>query len=187
VPTGWVYYFALRSKTVTIRAVPMQNLSIFKQAIGLVVCLLIVYTTASIGAIASATAGEFYQSLVRPDWAPPGWLFGPVWTLLYTMIGVATWLIWRKSGIIGATRAHLLNGAQLVANALWSWLFFQWNLGALAFIEILGLWILIALTIRHFWKINRIAGGLLIPYLLWVTFASLLAYTTWQLNPDILS
>jgi tryptophan-rich sensory protein len=103
------------------------------------------------------------------------------------MIGVATWLIWRKSGIIGATRAHLLNGAQLVANALWSWLFFQWNLGALAFIEILGLWILIALTIRHFWKINRIAGGLLIPYLLWVTFASLLAYTTWQLNPDILS
>tara|TARA_B110000037_G_scaffold195407_1_gene231774 strand:- start:1280 stop:1729 length:450 start_codon:yes stop_codon:yes gene_type:complete len=148
--------------------------------------MLLVYSVAAVGAIASASAGEFYKELIRPDWAPPGWLFGPVWTLLYTMVGVATWLIWRQTNFVEVRSTHLLNVTQLAANGLWSWLFFTWNEGALAFVEIIILWILIAATIRAFWKINRSAALLLIPYLLWVTFASILAYKMWMLNPSIL-
>lgn len=163
----------------------MERPSIFKQAIGLAACLSIVYVAAFAGAIASATAGDFYATLSRPSWAPPGWIFGPVWSLLYTMMGIATWLVWRRSGISQAIGAHLLNFGQLAVNALWSWLFFKWHLGAFAFVEICVLWILIVLTIRTFWKVQPLAGILLLPYLLWVSFAILLAYTMWRANPTV--
>lgn len=136
--------------------------------------------------MASANAAGFYQSLSRPDWAPPPWLFGPVWTVLYLMIGVAAWLVWRERGLTGARTALSLFVIQLVANALWTWIFFAWRRGALAFAEIVVLWILIVATMMAFWRIRRIAGALLIPYLAWVTFASALTYCIWKLNPDLL-
>ena len=161
----------------------MSHPSKKQQIIALAACLLIAFAAAAIGAIATANAGAFYKDLSRPPWAPPSWSFGPVWMVLYAMIGIATWLVWRRAGIEEARSAHLLNLAQLALNALWSWLFFAWKLGALAVIEIIVLWFLIGATVRAFWKFNALAGALLLPYWLWVTFAAFLAYAAWQMNP----
>lgn len=144
------------------------------------------FAAAAVGGVASANAGSFYQDLVRPDWAPPSWLFGPVWTALYLMMAVAAWLVWRERGFAGARGALTLFLVQLVANGLWSWLFFAWRQGALAFVEVLLLWALIVATLIAFWRVRPLAGVLLVPYLLWVTFASALTFTVWQMNPQIL-
>jgi translocator protein len=158
-----------------------------RQAWGLAAWLLVCFAAAAIGGAASARAAPFYAELQRPAWAPPGWLFGPVWTVLYTMQAIAAWLVWRARGFAGARAALGLFLLQLVANALWTWLFFAWRQGALAFAEILVLWALIACTMVAFHRWNRTAALLLLPYLLWVTFASALTYSIWQRNPQILS
>ena len=157
-----------------------------KQLIGLVAWLVICFVVAGLGSAASLQAGSFYMELVRPDWAPPPSIFGPVWTALYAIMGIAAWLVWRINGFRSARTALALFLVQLLLNALWSWLFFAWHLGALAFADILLLWVLIVATIVSFWRIQPLAGALLIPYLLWVSFASALNYSVWQLNPHIL-
>ena len=156
------------------------------QAVGLLCWLLLTFAAAGLGAAASVNAGSFYAQLMRPAWAPPGWLFGPVWTLLYTMMGVAAWLVWRAHGFRGAGTALLLYVLQLLANALWTWLFFQWRQGALAFAEIVVLWLVLLTTVLAFRRLNAWAGLLLLPYLAWVSFAGALTYATWQLNPQVL-
>jgi len=133
--------------------------------IGLLVWLLLAFATAAVGAVASANAGTFYAELTRPSWAPPGWLFGPVWSLLYVLMGVAAWLVWRSGGLAVARGPLILFVVQLAANALWSWVFFHWRQGALAFVEVLLLWGLILATIVAFWRFNRLAAILLFPYL----------------------
>lgn len=157
-----------------------------KQIIGLVIWLAVCFITAAIGAIASVDAGSFYLELTRPEWAPPSNWFGPVWTVLYILMGIAAWLVWRVGGFGTARTALTLFLVQLVANALWSWLFFAWHLGALAFTDILVLWVLIIATIIAFWRIRPLAGAILIPYLLWVSFAAAFNYSVWQLNPQVL-
>lgn len=157
-----------------------------KQALGLVGWLLASFVAAALGGLASVSAGSFYRELVRPDWAPPAWLFGPVWTVLYIMIAVAAWLVWRARGWNGARGALSLFLVQLAANALWTWIFFAWRLGAFAFVEILALWVLIAATIAAFRRTSRLAAALLLPYLAWVTFATALTWTIWRLNPGLL-
>ena len=163
-----------------------QPPSTTKQTLGLFGWLLLVFAAAAIGGLASAQAGAFYTGLVRPDWAPPGWLFGPVWSVLYALMGVSAWLVWRARGFTGARTALLLFMAQLGVNALWTWLFFVWHQGGLAFAEILLLWVMIVATIILFWRISKVAGGLLLPYLAWVTFAAALTYAIWQRNPGLL-
>ena len=163
-----------------------QPLSTMKQTLGLLGWLLLVFAAAAIGGLASAQAGAFYTELVRPDWAPPGWLFGPVWSVLYALMGVSAWLVWRARGFTGARTALLLFMAQLGVNALWTWLFFVWHKGGLAFAEILLLWVMIVATIMLFWRISKVAGVLLLPYLAWVTFAAVLTYAIWQRNPVLL-
>lgn len=158
-----------------------------KQALGLLGWLAISFAAAAVGGVASANAGEFYQALARPAWAPPGWLFGPVWSGLYLLMGMAAWLVWRKQGFHGAGIALLLFLIQLAVNALWTWLFFVWYQGALAFVEIIILWALILATIVAFWRVRPLAGILLLPYLAWVTFAAALTYATWRLNPQLLA
>lgn len=158
-----------------------------KEILGFIGWMLIVFIAASIGAAASINAGAFYAQLVRPDWAPPAWVFGPVWTILYTLMGISAWLIWRNVNFRTNHPALILFFAQLTLNALWSWLFFEWHLGALAFIDIVLLLVLIAVMLFWFWRIKPLAGVLLVPYLLWVGFASVLCYTIWQLNPQVLS
>jgi tryptophan-rich sensory protein len=158
-----------------------------KQLPGLVAWLAISFAAAAIGGVASANSGDFYQQLARPAWAPPAWLFAPVWTVLYLLMGVAAWLVWRERGFRQAPIALSLFLLQLALNALWTWLFFVWRLGALAFGEILVLWMLILCTLVAFWRVRRAAGALLIPYLAWVTLASALTYAVWQRNPTLLA
>jgi tryptophan-rich sensory protein len=157
-----------------------------KQIIGFVAWLGVSFIAAAIGSAASVRAGSFYTQLVRPEWAPPPDLFGPVWTALYALMGIAAWLVWRVGGFRAARTALTLFLVQLAVNALWSWLFFGWHLGALALANIILLWVLIIATLLSFWRITPLAGILLIPYLLWVSFASVLNYAVWQLNPQIL-
>lgn len=131
-------------------------------------------------------AGPFYAKLVRPDWAPPASVFGPVWTVLYLLMGVAAWLVWRVGGFQAARFALTLFLVQLALNALWSWLFFGWHRGALAFADIVLLWLAILATLVAFWRISLLAGVLLVPYFLWVSFAAALNYSIWQRNPELL-
>jgi tryptophan-rich sensory protein len=157
-----------------------------KQIVGLLGWLIVSFAASAVGAIASIQAASFYSQLTQPVWAPPAWLFGPVWTLLYALMAIAAWLVWRCGGIRqNATSLSFFCG-QLVLNALWTWVFFAWLLGALALLNILILWCLILTTIILFWRVRPVAGALLIPYLLWVTFASALNYSVWQLNPLVL-
>lgn len=152
----------------------------------LLVCMAAVFVTAAIGAIASADAVNLYAQLDRPVWAPPAVVFGPVWTVLYLLMAVAAWMVWRVHADARVGPALILFGIQLVANGLWSWLFFAWRLGAVAAIEIVVLWVLIAMTAVSFWRIQRWAGLLLLPYLLWVGYAAALTLVLWQRNPDLL-
>lgn len=139
-----------------------------------------------IGSIASVNSQDFYTNLSRPSWAPPSWLFGPVWTALYILMGIAAWLVWREGPARAVTRGLTLFVAQLVLNALWTWIFFAWRLGAIAFLEIVALWLVIALTIAAFWRVRALAGALLIPYILWVTYAAALTFAVWRGNPGAL-
>ena len=157
------------------------------QTLGLLIWLLITAAAAALGSIASVQAAEFYRQLMRPDWAPPGWLFGPVWALLYVLMAVAAWLVWREREAKATRLALSLYVVQLAANALWSWLFFAWHRGLLAFADIVLLWTLILATLVTFWRIRPLAGALLIPYLLWVSFATALNLRIWQLNASLLS
>jgi benzodiazapine receptor len=156
------------------------------QVLGLLGWLVLTAAAAALGAVATSQAPSFYLALDRPAWAPPPGVFGPVWSLLYLLMGVAAWLVWRERFEPGRGRALALYVVQLLANALWSWLFFRWHHGAAAFGEILVLWGLIALTLHAFWRIRRVAGVLLLPYLAWVSFATALTWSTWQRNPGLL-
>lgn len=129
--------------------------------------------------------GEWYDSLVKPSWNPPGWVFGPVWTTLYVLMGISAWLVWKQSGFGGAGPALWIFLGQLVLNGLWSYLFFGINSPFTAFIEIVLLWLAILVTTVMFWRIRPLAGVLLIPYLAWVGFASVLNFTLWRLNQPV--
>ena len=142
--------------------------------------------TAAAGSLASINAKDFYEGLNRPSWAPPAGVFGPVWTLLFVMMCAAAWLVVRRLGARRARPAMALYGAQLAFNALWSWLFFRWHLGALASVEVLVLLMFVGLTARAFWRARELAGYLLLPYLAWVAFASALTFAMWRLNPGVL-
>jgi benzodiazapine receptor len=154
------------------------------QLIGLAGWLALAFATGAVGAIASFEAAAFYAQLVRPPWSPPGSVFGPVWSALYALMGAAAWLVWREPGAKGGALALFV--VQLAANALWSWLFFAWRLGALAFADVLVLLALIGATAAAFWKVRRLAAMLMVPYLAWVAFASALTWSVWQANPALL-
>ncbi|MCX7554948.1 tryptophan-rich sensory protein [Marinicella sp. S1101] len=157
-----------------------------QQILGLLAWIVLCFAASAIGAVASIKAQSFYVNLIRPDWAPPGWLFGPVWTVLYALMAIAAWLVWRQGGFKRHPKALSLFLLQLGLNALWSWLFFAWMMGFWSFVNILALWLLILLTLLSFFRIKKLSGLLLVPYLLWVSFAAVLNLAMWQLNPSIL-
>lgn len=143
--------------------------------------------TGAIGALATMNAATFYATLDRPAWAPPSWLFSPVWTMLYLLMGVAAWMVWRTPTLSDERSTALqIFGVQLVLNAFWSWLFFAWHEGAASFVEIVVLVVSVGLTANAFRRVNRTAALLLIPYLAWVTFAAGLTYALWRANPMVL-
>jgi len=164
------------------RSAPSQR----TQLLGLLAWIVVTFIAAAIGAAASVQAQSFYAELQRPAWAPPAGVFGPVWTLLYALMAVAAWGVWRVQGFSLARSALTLYLLQLAANALWSWLFFGWHRGAWALVDIVLLWGLIVATLAAFWRIRRWAAALLLPYLLWVSFATALNWSVWQLNPQAL-
>lgn len=157
-----------------------------RQLVGLAGWLTLTLAAAALGARASITAADFYGQLAQPGWAPPASVFGPVWTLLYITMAISAWLVWRHGGWRGNRAALGLYIAQLAANVLWSWLFFAWKLGAAAFVDILLLLALIVATMLAFAQRRALAAWLLLPYLAWVSFATALNYTVWQLNPAAL-
>jgi tryptophan-rich sensory protein len=155
------------------------------QALGLLAWLGIVFVAAAVGALASVDAASFYLQLDKPSWAPPSSAFGPVWSVLYALMGVSAWLVWREQDDKPVVRALSLFMAQLFANALWSWLFFAWRLGAASFGDVVLLLVLIVLTIAAFFRITRLAALLMVPYLAWVCLASALTWSVWQGNPAL--
>jgi tryptophan-rich sensory protein len=123
--------------------------------------------------------GTWYATLVKPAWNPPAWVFGPAWTLLYTLMALAAWLVWKR---VGWGRPLWLYFLQLLLNAAWTPIFFGAQQLGWALVEIVLLWIAILFTLRSFYRVSRTAGALFAPYLAWVTFATVLNFTLWRLN-----
>ena len=157
-----------------------------RDALGLPLWLVLSFAAAAVGGVASAGAPEFYARLAKPAWAPPAWLFGPAWTVLFLLMGTAAWLVWRERGRTVARRALVLFVVQLAFNALWSWLFFAWRRGGLALAEVVLLEVLIVATTVAFWRVRPLAGALMVPYALWVAYATALTAAVWRMNTGLL-
>lgn len=151
--------------------------------IGLVVCVLIVFAVAGVGSFFTRRGiRDWYPSLRKPSFNPPAWIFGPVWTVLYLSMAVAAWLVWRERSLQTVALPLTLFAVQLALNAAWTGIFFGLRRPGAAFVEICCLWALILLTLISFWRVSPLAGVLLIPYQLWVTFAAFLNLAIWRLN-----
>ena len=146
-----------------------------------VTCLVIGYFS---GIVTRSAIITWYPTLVKPSFNPPNWIFAPVWSMLYIMMGIAAGLVWdsMESNTALVKKALVVFAIQLALNALWSYLFFGLMNPMLALIEIVILWLMIYETYVQFGKINKIAGYLFIPYLLWVSFAMVLNASIWWLN-----
>jgi translocator protein len=145
--------------------------------------LALCFGVAAVGSVFTSSAmPEWYMSLEKPAFNPPSWVFGPVWTLLYAMMAVAAWLVWREAGFGGATAALTLFFIQLALNLAWSGIFFGLRQPGWALVEIVVLWAAILATMVLFFRHSTLAGWLLVPYLLWVSFASVLNAALWRLN-----
>lgn len=151
------------------------------------VLLLFVLVSLSAGVIGglatSSSVKTWYPEIVKPSWNPPASLFGPVWTLLFILIGVSAWRVWLTGQFWGAPAA--IFGVQFVFNLAWSWLFFAQHRPDWAFLDIVVLWLSIVAMLVTFWRIDRPAGWVLVPYLLWVSFASILNFSIWMLNRPV--
>jgi len=155
-------------------------MSLMRSVLGLFGFVLLVAAVAASGGYFKP--GAWYAGLAKPAWTPPDWLFPVAWALLYLSIAVSGWLVWRKLGLRQAVIPYSLYALQLVLNAAWSWLFFGLHRMDLAFIGIVVLWLTILATIVAFYRVQPAAGLLLVPYLIWVGFATALNLAVWRLN-----
>lgn len=126
--------------------------------------------------------GEWYERLAKPKWRPPNWLFGPAWTILYLMIAISGWLVWRQAGFIAAPFPLAVYFVSLLFNATWSVFFFGLHRPNLAFLDVVLLWVSIVATIVLFYPVEQYSASLLLPYLFWVTFAAALNLAIWRMN-----
>lgn len=150
-----------------------------------IIAIVAVELAGIIGAVFTMPAiGGWYATLNRPVLNPPNWIFGPVWTTLYFLMGVAIWLIWANTAVNSKEKkkAFIIFALQLALNVLWSIIFFGWHNPGLAFFELILLWLSILWTIFVFYKISRPAAWLLLPYIIWVSFAGYLNCAIWLLN-----
>lgn len=134
------------------------------------------------GWVTAQGVGTWYQGLQKPDFNPPDWVFAPVWALLYLTIALSGWRVWRRHGLAGARAAMTAYGVQLTLNLTWSFLFFGGRMIGLALAEILVLLGAIGINAWLFWRIDRLASWLLVPYAAWVAFAGVLNFALWRLN-----
>lgn len=144
------------------------------------------FIAAALGSVGSASAGDFYQQLNLPAFAPPGWVFGPAWTFLYIAMATAAFLVWRSQAEVRTRPVLALFLIHLAVNSLWSWLFFAWRTGLGATIGVIILLILVVWLARRFRYFSRVAMWLMVPYALWVAFATVLTISVWRLNPGML-
>ena len=150
----------------------------------LLLFLALCFAVSGMGAIfTSRSVSEWYPVLQKPSWNPPAWVFGPVWTVLYLMMAIAAWMVWRRRGFREGAAALLIFAFQLALNAAWSPLFFGLRNPLAGLLDIIPLWAAILVTIAAFRKISPLAAALLIPYWLWVSFATALNFMIWRLNP----
>jgi len=150
---------------------------------GLLLAILVCEGVGLLAAGATQTSvTTWYPTLVKPGFTPPNWLFAPVWTVLYALMGGAAFLVWREGRGARSRTALVLFGAQLVVNGAWSFAFFWAQSPGLGLVVIVGLWGLLAWTIERFFRVHAGAGWLLVPYLLWVTYALALNAAIWMLN-----
>lgn len=135
------------------------------------------------GAVTATSVGSWYPTLYKPSFTPPDWLFGPVWSALYILMAIAAWRVWRRRGTPHRRAALVLYGAQLTLNLAWSLLFFGLRSPGLGLVCIVLLVTAVAVTVQRFRRVEPLAGLLLVPYLLWVGFASALNAGIWLMNP----
>jgi translocator protein len=151
--------------------------------LSLVPFVVVCFVAAGIGSLfTSRSVKTWYPQLHRPEWTPPDWIFGPVWTVLYLMMAISAWLVWRSTDWSSARLALALFAVQLILNTLWSVVFFGLRKIGAAFGEILLLLTMIVATTVAFQAISLLAAWLLLPYLAWVWFASYLNFRIWQMN-----
>ena len=150
-----------------------------KFAISLIIPLAIGFTGSF---FTSGSVGTWYTTLNKPSFNPPNWIFAPVWTILFIMIGISFYIAWSKGFLTRKWIPISIYALNLLLNLLWSLLFFGLKTPLISFIEIIALWIVIVVNIIIFYKISKVSGILMIPYLLWVSFASVLNYSIYQLN-----
>ena len=131
------------------------------------------------GRVASTAFADWYTALAKPDWTPPGWVFGPVWTVLYALMAVAGWMVWREGH---ARIPVLLFFLQLALNAVWPWIFFGFKRLDWAFYDIVAMTVATLATIVAFYPVRRRAALLLVPYFVWILFAGSLSLAVWRLN-----
>ena len=142
-----------------------------------------VVLTFGVAALASQfEPGDWYSNIAKPTWTPPGWLFGPVWGILYLSMSVSAWLVWRRRRKTAVSRPLAFYFAQLAINGMWSWLFFGRQWIGLALIDLIALVILVAITAVMFLRVRKAAGLMLLPYLLWISFAAALNLQIWRMN-----
>ena len=152
-----------------------------KKYLPLLVSFGIAFGIAFLGSLVTTPAiGDWYYLLNKPSFSPPNWVFGPAWTVLFALMATSAYLVWRKQKKIGTPLK--IYGIQLFLNFLWSYLFFGIRRPDLALLEIFFLWFFIFLTIKKFYKVDKLAGYLLLPYILWVSFATLLNLSIVSLN-----
>ena len=157
----------------------MANSKFFK----LIISILLTVGLGSLGGIFTVNEiPNWYAGLQKPDFNPPNWLFGPVWTLLYTLMGISVYLIWKQPVSSIRNKALVIFGIQFILNFFWSIIFFKEHALGWALVEIIAMWIFILLTILNFGKLSSLAAWLLVPYISWVSFASLLNGAIWHLN-----
>jgi benzodiazapine receptor len=148
--------------------------------VGLIFWLVLSFMAAGIGS--QFEPGDWYAHLAKPAFTPPAWVFAPVWTLLYLMMGIAAWLVWQRRREAGAGVALTFFLVQLALNAAWSWIFFGLHYIGWALVDLVALWLAVGATLLAFWYQRPLAGLLMIPYLLWVSLAVSLNYQFWRLN-----
>ena len=163
-------------------AAERHNPSPGRQVLALAVFFAACFGAAGLGSLFTAfSLGSWYDALAKPSWTPPSWVFGPVWTLLYALMAIAGWLVWRHGGDAAPPALGWFT-AQLVLNVGWSAAFFGLRMPGLACLEILALWLAIAATLVASWRVSGLAALLLAPYLVWVSFAAILNVAIWRLN-----
>jgi benzodiazapine receptor len=153
-----------------------------KSLLAFVFFFAVTWLAAVIGILSSQNAPIIYSKIVQPSWAPPAYLFGPVWTTLYCLMAIAAWLVWRQRDRLRVNVCLGVYFVHLIFQAAWSGLFFGLGRADAAMLDIMLLWMLIVWLMLAFWRVDRLAGILMLPYLLWVSFASVLNGALWMLN-----